>query len=75
MSTYFLLAVFVRKHVHICQSTGSQESKIQPIGDKEINCSDCGMLILNVLSHLLSTFMMEAAISNGFGIKRLRETK
>jgi hypothetical protein len=50
----------------------NQESKNQPIGDKEKKRSECGMLILNVLSHLLSTFMMEAAISNGFSIQHLR---
>jgi hypothetical protein len=31
-----------------------------------------GCYILNVYCHLLSTFMIEVAISNGFGIKRLR---
>jgi hypothetical protein len=55
-----------------CQPIGNQESKNQPIGDKENNCLECGMLILNVLSQLLSTFMMEAAILNGFGIQPLR---
>jgi hypothetical protein len=32
-------------------------------------------LIENVHSNLLSTFMMKVAISNGFGIKRLRTLK
>jgi hypothetical protein len=31
--------------------------------------------IENVHSHLLSTFMMQVANSNGFGIKRLRTSK
>jgi hypothetical protein len=57
-------AEFIAKHLHeeIC-------------GALLYKHHECGMLSLNVLSNLLSTFMMEAAISKGFGIKRLQTSK
>ncbi len=49
---------------------GNKASKTQPIGDEDKKIVwNVEFYILNVHCHLLSTFMMEVAISNGFDIK------
>jgi hypothetical protein len=65
-------AIHIRNEKCKCRPKGNKENKNQPIGDKEKNCLECGFNISNVYCHLLSTFMIEVAILNGFGIKRLR---
>ncbi len=53
MSANFLLSVFIMKNVYV--------TNLKPIEDRDKNCLECGMLNFNVLSHLLSRFMIEVA--------------
>jgi hypothetical protein len=49
------------------------KSKTQPRGDEDKKkFVECGMLYFECAVPFAITFMMEVAISNGFGIKHLR---
>jgi hypothetical protein len=56
-----LLSVFVIETVNANQQETRKRILIQPIGDASTykDLSECGVLILNMLSLLLSTFMIE----------------